>query len=195
MDNNAPSKVFGKGAVRTRMHDGVVKSLTDVRYFPDLKKNLILLDTLESLGCKYTGEGRVLKVSLGGLVIIKARRLGTLYTLLGFTVISVVAVSISNQSDPNITKLWRMRLGLWCPGPKSAKFIIRRDVTLDEFSMLDSIKESSSSCNKNKVHAMYGQMEVELSIPFAPSSSTVEQNIVETPKVMTPEVETNKYSI
>ncbi|KAH0655443.1 hypothetical protein KY285_030325 [Solanum tuberosum] len=109
MGNNAPCKVFGKGTIQIKMCDGVVRTLTDVRYVPDLKKNLISLGTLESLGCKYTGECAVMKISLGALVIMKARRSGTLYTLLGSTVIGAAAVS--TQSDSDITKLWHMRLG------------------------------------------------------------------------------------
>ncbi|XP_070018812.1 uncharacterized mitochondrial protein AtMg00300-like [Nicotiana sylvestris] len=66
---------------------------------------------MESLGCKYTGEGGVLKVSHGALVVMKARRSGTLYTLLGSTVIGVAVVSRSNKSNSDITKLWHMRLG------------------------------------------------------------------------------------
>ncbi|PHT40761.1 hypothetical protein CQW23_19615 [Capsicum baccatum] len=111
MGNNAPCKIFGKGTIRIRMHDGVVRTLTDVRYILDLKKILIALGTLESLGYKYAGEGRVLKVSLGNLVIMKAHRSGTLYTLLGSTITGAPAVSTSNQSDPDITKLWHIRLG------------------------------------------------------------------------------------
>ncbi|OIT20840.1 hypothetical protein A4A49_59721, partial [Nicotiana attenuata] len=82
------------------MHDGVVRTLTDVRYVPKLKKNLISLGTLESLGCKFTGEGGILKNFQGALVILKAHRSGSLYSLLGSTVIGTNTVSISdNLSD------------------------------------------------------------------------------------------------
>ncbi|PHT54087.1 hypothetical protein CQW23_08549 [Capsicum baccatum] len=86
MGNNTPCKVLGKGTVQIRMHDGVVRTLTDVRYVPNLKKNLISLGTLKSLGCKYTGEGGVLKVSLDALMIMTGHRSITLYTLLEYTV-------------------------------------------------------------------------------------------------------------
>ncbi|OIT02585.1 hypothetical protein A4A49_56667, partial [Nicotiana attenuata] len=89
----------------------VVRTLTDVRHVPDLKKNHISLGTLESLWCKYTGEGGVLKVSHGALVIMKVHRSSTLYTLLGSTVTCNTAVSTSDKSGSDITKLWHMRLG------------------------------------------------------------------------------------
>ncbi|OIT02332.1 hypothetical protein A4A49_56708, partial [Nicotiana attenuata] len=91
------------------MHDGVVITLTNVRHVPDLKKNFISLGTLESLGCK--GDSRVLKDSHGALVIMKARKSGTFYTLLGSTVTSVDAVSTLDKSDSDIIKLWHMPLG------------------------------------------------------------------------------------
>ncbi|KAF3664812.1 putative protease 2-like [Capsicum annuum] len=196
------------------------------------------------------GEGGVLKVSRGALMIMKAHKSGMLYTLLGSTITRAAVVSTSNQFDPNITKLWHMRLGymnekglsilskravhrtkgtldyiqsdlwdpsrtpsnggarvlyvkgyrLWFPDPKSQKFIISRDVTFDESSMLHSRKESSRSCTKNKENDVYEQVEVDLGIPSEISSaSTVEQNTVKTPEVepevVTSEVEPNEYSI
>ncbi|GJW75669.1 hypothetical protein Tco_0135039 [Tanacetum coccineum] len=54
------------------MHDGVVRTLTDVRHVPDLKKNLISLGVLDSKGFKYTSENGVLRVSKGDLVVMKA---------------------------------------------------------------------------------------------------------------------------
>ncbi|OIT26310.1 hypothetical protein A4A49_62299, partial [Nicotiana attenuata] len=82
------------------IHDDVVRALADVKHVPDLKKNLISLGTLESLGCKYTGEGGVLKVSHRALVIMKARRSGTLYTLLGSTNTDAAAVlTLDTDSD------------------------------------------------------------------------------------------------
>lgn len=86
------------------MHDGIVRTLRNVRCVPELKKNLISLGTLESFGCKYTGEGGVLEVSRGGLVVMKARKSGTLYTLLGSTITDVATGSISDgdSSDSDV---------------------------------------------------------------------------------------------
>ncbi|KAI5312942.1 hypothetical protein L3X38_042116 [Prunus dulcis] len=54
------------------MHDGTIRELSDVRYVPDMKKNLILLGVLESKGLKITMEGGILKVVHGALVVMKA---------------------------------------------------------------------------------------------------------------------------
>jgi len=105
MGNNAAYDVVGIGTIRIKMHDGIVRTLTNVRHVLDLKKNLISLGILEALGCKYTTEGGVMKVSISALVVMKACRSGRLYILQGTTVIGSVAVSSSSLSDSDITKL------------------------------------------------------------------------------------------
>ena len=47
MGNNTTCKVVGAGSVKMKMFDGMVRTLTDVRYVPSLKKNLISLGTLD----------------------------------------------------------------------------------------------------------------------------------------------------
>jgi hypothetical protein len=53
MENNVAYKIVGIGTIGIRMHHGIVRTLTNVRHIPNLKKNLISLDTLDSLGYKY----------------------------------------------------------------------------------------------------------------------------------------------
>ena len=48
MGNDSSSKVIGIGAVKIRMHNGTSRTLSDVRYVPDLLKNLISLSILDS---------------------------------------------------------------------------------------------------------------------------------------------------
>ena len=74
MGNNVSCKVAGIGIVRIRMFDGVVCTLGDVRHVTDLKWNLISLSTLDVKGYKYTGEGGVLKISKGALVVMKGHQ-------------------------------------------------------------------------------------------------------------------------
>jgi len=71
MGNNRSCKVLGIGSIRINMHDGVVRTLTNVRHIPDLKKNLISSGILDFQGYKYCAEGGVLRVSKGFLIVIK----------------------------------------------------------------------------------------------------------------------------
>ena len=112
MGNNAFCKITGIGTVIIKMFYGVVRTLDDVRHILDLKRNLISLSTFDSKGYKYIGEGRVLKVSKGVLVVMKRQKRSTkLYVLQGSTVTSDAVVATPSLSDGKVTRLWHMRLG------------------------------------------------------------------------------------
>ncbi|BBN69538.1 hypothetical protein Prudu_1005S000200 [Prunus dulcis] len=109
MGNNNACKTQGIGKICLKMHDGTVRELSDVRYVPDMKKNLISLGALESKGLKITMEGGVLKAVHGALVVMKGTRRNNLYFLQGSTVIGGAAVT--EAADADSTRLWHMRLG------------------------------------------------------------------------------------
>jgi hypothetical protein len=85
MGNGIPCKIVGVGSIRIRMFDGIVRELTDVRYVPELKSNLISLGVLDSCGYKYTGQGGALTLSKGSLVVMKATKVDNLYKMEGST--------------------------------------------------------------------------------------------------------------
>lgn len=58
-------KIAGIRTIRIKLFDGAVRTISEVRYVPDLNRNLISLSTLYSKVYKYNGEGGVLKVSKG----------------------------------------------------------------------------------------------------------------------------------
>jgi len=66
-----PCKTISIGSIKIMMHDGVVRILGNVQHTPDLKKNLIFLDTLDSNGYKFSAKCGVLNVSKGSLVMRK----------------------------------------------------------------------------------------------------------------------------
>ncbi|KAG8488139.1 hypothetical protein CXB51_018349 [Gossypium anomalum] len=112
MGNNVSYKIAGVGTIKVNMFDGVVRTLSDVRHVPELKRNLISLSTLDSKGYRYTAESRVLKLSKDSLVVMKGqRKTAKLYVLQGSTVTGDAAIASSSLSDDDITKLWHMRLG------------------------------------------------------------------------------------
>jgi hypothetical protein len=61
MGNGIPCKIVGVGS----MFDGIVRELTNVRYVPELKSNLISLGVLDSCGYNYRGQGGALTLSKG----------------------------------------------------------------------------------------------------------------------------------
>ncbi|PKI76612.1 hypothetical protein CRG98_002921 [Punica granatum] len=67
MGNNAACKTVGIGTIQIRMHDGVIKTLSNVKHMPDLKKNLISLGVLDSNGCKVVIESNGKKRKRGTL--------------------------------------------------------------------------------------------------------------------------------
>ena len=103
--------VAGIGNIQIQMHDGIVRTLSNVRHVPTMKRNLISLGTLEDNGYEYTCKNGVLKVTRGSLVVMKAQRKGMLYILQGKTVEGQSAVTESSMSDEEVAQLWHMRLG------------------------------------------------------------------------------------
>lgn len=111
MGNDVACKVTGIGAIKIKMHDGIVRTLTNVRHVPDMKKNLISLGTLDNNGFRCSIDNGVLKVTHGALVAMKGSKIGTLYQLTGSTVVGAVAAAKSSMTESETTKLWHMRLG------------------------------------------------------------------------------------
>lgn len=65
------------------MFDGLERTLTNVRYVPDLKRNLILLGMLDRNGYKFTANDGFIKVAKGLLIVMKGVRRNSIYALLG----------------------------------------------------------------------------------------------------------------
>ncbi|KAK2965970.1 hypothetical protein RJ640_018325 [Escallonia rubra] len=111
MGNDAVCEVMGIGTIKIKMFDGIVRTLGDVRYIPDLKKNLISLGTLDSIDCSISIKGGVMKVSKGAMVIMKGQKTKNLYKLMGKTVIGGASVSTHAGSSNDNSELWHKRLG------------------------------------------------------------------------------------
>nr|GEY18995.1 hypothetical protein [Tanacetum cinerariifolium] len=78
MGNDSPCKVVGIGTIQIKMHDGVIRILTDVHHVPDLKKNSISLGVLDSKGETIIGSVSVscLEKSSSDLTMLWHMRLG-----------------------------------------------------------------------------------------------------------------------
>ncbi|KAG6415529.1 hypothetical protein SASPL_122941 [Salvia splendens] len=112
MGNDNPCKTVGIGSINLRNQDGSTRILKDVRYVPQLKKNLISLGALESKGLVVMMRDGILKATSGALVMLKGVRKNNLYYYQGSTIVGTVATATSsNKKDAEATKLWHLRLG------------------------------------------------------------------------------------
>ncbi|KAK2990880.1 hypothetical protein RJ640_007601 [Escallonia rubra] len=109
--NDVSYKVVGISSISIRMYDGIVRTLTNVRHVPELRKTLISLGTLDSNGCSYRATGGVISIMKGALVVMKGLKPNSLYLLQGSTVTGAAAAASSSDIDSDTIKLWHMRLG------------------------------------------------------------------------------------
>ena len=63
-DNNV-FQVKGIGDVQLKMFDGVTRLLRNVRYLPELRRNLISLGQLDGMGYTYKAYGGNIKIMKG----------------------------------------------------------------------------------------------------------------------------------
>ena len=91
MGDDHPCKIEGMGTVRIKMEDGIVRELKEVRYVPQLKRNLIFVGILEALG-----------------LVMKGVRRGNLNYLKGSTVTG--QVETSSSLDDGCTKVWQVKV-------------------------------------------------------------------------------------
>ncbi|KAL1536503.1 Retrovirus-related Pol polyprotein from transposon TNT 1-94 [Salvia divinorum] len=122
LGNNQVCKIEGIGSIRLRLADKSTKILTEVRYIPEVKRNLISLGTLERKGYAFHSSGGVMMVGMGGERILQAKRKGSLYYLNA----AVVKNGELNSVKAESVKLWHQRLGH--PAFESIDQLIKRNV-------------------------------------------------------------------
>lgn len=91
------------------MHNGVVCIVGDKHYVPKLKKNFIYPRTLNDIRCKYNAKGGVPKIYRSAMVVMKGKKVNTLYHLLKGTVIEAAVIS-SGESNFDLAQLQLIRM-------------------------------------------------------------------------------------
>ena len=76
----------GIGTVLFKTSDAMVQELKDMRYVPQLKRNLISIGALKALGHEVPIRDGVLKMIKASTIILKDVRHNNLYYLKGSTV-------------------------------------------------------------------------------------------------------------
>lgn len=105
LGSDEPCAVRSIGAIRLKFSTGLDRIITQVRYVPDLKRNLLSCGMLNKKGYEFKGKNRTLKVSHGSLVIMKANIVNGMYILEQSTI-------VGSMSSTEVDKynLWHLRL-------------------------------------------------------------------------------------
>ena len=150
MGDDHPCNVEGICTVCIKMFNEIVRKLKEVRYVPQLKRNLSSVGALKTLGLVVSIRDDILKITKGSLVVMKGVRRNSLYYLKGSTITGQMETSIS--SDDIFTQVWQMRLehraekSLQAPVKKeSLEGASTCNMELGEYDVLDKKKVKFST--------------------------------------------------
>ena len=90
------------GSVKIATHDEMIRKLTNVRYVPELKCNLISLGELDRPGYVFKYENELLKVNKGSLIKLKGTLRNGLYVLEDTAVSGSVAKTSEQQKQQTV---------------------------------------------------------------------------------------------
>ena len=121
LGDDSPKKIMGRGRVKLLLNDGRIRTLPGVLHIPGLARNLISVSKMADAGVKTVFEKDRCKMIREAMVLMRGVQYGTLYKLLGKTVIgdcNNIAVPESSNVENNVPEvsggeamLWHQRLG------------------------------------------------------------------------------------
>src|SRR3954471_23054695 len=109
LGNNKACKIAGVGSVRLKLHDESIRLLTEVRYVPNLKRNLLSLGEFDKNGYVFQGEKSILRVMKGSKEVLRGVKKQGLYTLEAEVVSG--STNVASTKPLSKTEIWHMRLG------------------------------------------------------------------------------------
>lgn len=80
---NDQFEVKGVGLVKIKTDDGQIRTLSNVKYVPNLTRNVISLGVLDDKGCFFMGDEGTLKIYKDSSLILKSKLTNGLYILEG----------------------------------------------------------------------------------------------------------------
>ena len=107
--NNVVCKIMGIGNISLKLHDRTIRELKQVRYVPELKRNLISLGMLDQMRCSVRIESRELMIVKDSQVVMKGSRINRVFILDGDVVNGETGMSVADTIDK--IKIWHLRLG------------------------------------------------------------------------------------
>ena len=107
MGNDHVCSVNGAGSIKFKLWDGSIRTIENVRWVPQLRRNLLSLGMFDKNGCSYKSEGGKLRVLKGSMVVLRGSLQHGLYILEGRAIDGMAAA----VKDEDKTRLWHRRLG------------------------------------------------------------------------------------
>ena len=98
MGDDRPCNMEGIGTVLIKIFDRV-RELKEVRYVPQMKRNIIFVGALKALGLEVSIRDRVLKMIKASMVVLNGVQRNNFYYLKSSTVTGQVATSTSSDND------------------------------------------------------------------------------------------------
>ena len=92
MGNDMPCKTIGISSIKIWMHDGIVRTLINVACIRVEEESHFIEKKLDDNSYKFSGEDEVLRVSKDSLVLMKEKKVNTLYILQGSTLTGTTAM-------------------------------------------------------------------------------------------------------
>ena len=99
LGDESPKKITGHGRVKLFLNYGRIKTLPGVLHIPSLARNLIYVVKMADAGVKTVFEKDGCKMVRGAMVLMRGVQYGTLYKLLGKTVIGDCNSTIVPESS------------------------------------------------------------------------------------------------
>ncbi|KAL0756048.1 hypothetical protein Bca101_093716 [Brassica carinata] len=107
MGNNTYCMVRGMGKITVDNLDGSMVTLSNVRYIPEMGRNLISYGQLEQSGCSYRGQDYMIHFYKGEKKVLSGKYTNGLYYLQGNV---RTAEANSAKGTVDLTKRWHTRL-------------------------------------------------------------------------------------
>ncbi|GJR41256.1 retrovirus-related pol polyprotein from transposon TNT 1-94 [Tanacetum coccineum] len=110
LDDNRACAIMGTGKERVQMKDGSSFVLENVRYIPELKRNLISLGTLDREGYTMKLQNWRVKVIKGSLMVLSGTiKENCVYSLDGWA--ESGEASVGTQEKESLAQVWHKRMG------------------------------------------------------------------------------------
>ena len=123
LGDDLTSKITGYGKVKLLLWDGKIRTLPGVLQIPKLARNLIFISKMSDVAVQIVFGNETCKMVRGEMVLTRLVQNGTLYKLLGNTIVngcnSYIVLEGGNEEDKTPTSygrktiLWHQRLGTY----------------------------------------------------------------------------------